>query len=103
MGVFQDEDNAEDTRRQRTLQNLKCYNLKSTIFNFAAAWKEVKEQTLKNGLKNFFDGQDPKKDLEGLEVSNSLGKYIIIQEKKQLRKMFYSGLKQMKVTHGIMS
>lgn len=70
MVVLQNEDNAEDTRGQRTLQNLKCYNLKSTIFNFAAAWKEVKEQTLKNGWKNLFDGQDADIDLEGLEVSD---------------------------------
>ena len=45
MFVFQNEDNAEDTRGQCTLQSLKCYNLKYTIFNFSALWKEVKEQT----------------------------------------------------------
>ena len=70
MVLFQDEDNAEDTRGQGTLPNLKYYSLKSTFFNFAS---EVKEQTLKNGLKYLFDSQDVDVDLEGLEVSDFCG------------------------------
>ena len=37
----------EDTRCQRTLMNIKTYNIKSVIYNFASAWKDVKMTTLK--------------------------------------------------------
>lgn len=70
MVILMDKDNEEDTRGQRTLQNLKSYSLKSAIFNFAAAWKEVKMQTLENGWKNLLDDEDAELDLEGLEVTD---------------------------------
>ncbi|XP_022913914.2 tigger transposable element-derived protein 7-like [Onthophagus taurus] len=78
--VLEDEEN---TRVQRTLENLKNYNLKSTIFNFAAAWKEVKVETIKNGWANLFDDRDTDIDLEGLEapdfctaVLNNIGEEV---------------------------
>ena len=38
----------EDTRGQRALSNIKTYNIKSAIYNFASAWKDVKITTLSN-------------------------------------------------------
>ena len=42
----------EDTRGQQTLKNIKTYNIKSAIYNFAFAWKDVKTTTLSNSCKN---------------------------------------------------
>lgn len=62
------EENEEDTREQRTLENLKRYSLKSAIFNFASAWEEVNVQTIENAWRKLFSDQEPVIDLEGLEV-----------------------------------
>jgi hypothetical protein len=49
MVVLENEDDSEeDTRGVRKLQNLHKYSIKSTIFNFAAAWEEMKTTTLAN-------------------------------------------------------
>ena len=57
--------------------------MKSTIFNFVAAWKEVKVQTIENGWSNLFDDQEKDVDLEGLEapdfctaIQNNIGEEI---------------------------
>ena len=36
--IEEDEDLKEDTRGQRNLINIKTYNIKSAIYNFASAW-----------------------------------------------------------------
>ena len=41
-------DLVEDTRGLRTLNNLRAYNLKQTIFNFNESWKQVKTTMLVN-------------------------------------------------------
>ena len=38
----------EDTRGQRSINNIKSYNIKSAIYNFASAWKDMKMTTLSN-------------------------------------------------------
>lgn len=43
-----DEEGYEDTRGKKTLENLKAYNIKSAIYNFAEAWKKVPMTTLRN-------------------------------------------------------
>lgn len=69
MVVLEDEDTVEDTRGQLTLQNLKNYSIKSAIFNFAAAWNEVKASTLENGWNNLFRSESPDNVLtENLDV-----------------------------------
>jgi hypothetical protein len=71
MVVLEDEtDESEDTRGQRTLQNLRNYTLKSEIFNIAAASKAVKSQTLKNGWKQLSNNMDADLQFEGCEVSD---------------------------------
>jgi hypothetical protein len=50
------------TRGVRTLQNLHEYSIKSTIFNFAAAWKEMKTMTLANGWTKLLHDMEPEND-----------------------------------------
>jgi hypothetical protein len=45
-----DEDN--DKRGRRRLENIKSYNIKSVIFNWANAWRDTKKEALVNGWRN---------------------------------------------------
>jgi hypothetical protein len=51
------------------LQNLRGYSIKSTSFNFAVAWKEMKTTTLANGWTNFLQVTEPENDFKGFETS----------------------------------
>ncbi|XP_042230039.1 tigger transposable element-derived protein 7-like [Homarus americanus] len=69
--VLEDEDDdVNNTRGICTLANIKKYNLKSAIFNFAAAWKDVKISTLDNSWKKLLLDTEPELDFEGFEVTN---------------------------------
>jgi hypothetical protein len=50
------------------LQNLRGYSIKSAIFNFAAAWKEMKTTTLANGWTNLLQDTEPENDFKGFET-----------------------------------
>ena len=66
--VIPDEDDEiEDTRGLRTLKKIKSYNIKSGIYNFASAWKQVKISTLANCWKKLLQDIDPELDFEGFE------------------------------------
>lgn len=58
----------EDRRGQKTLQNLKQYNIRSMIYNFAAAVKELKTSTLVNSWKKLLTNDDDEPDTAGLET-----------------------------------
>ena len=65
------EDEEEDTRRQRTLANLKAYNLKSAIFNIFSAWKDITQSTLMNAWNPLLKGmEDVTGDFTGFEVKD---------------------------------
>ena len=49
------------------LEKIKSYNLKSGIYNFAGAWKQVKISTLANCWKKLQQDIDPELDFEGFE------------------------------------
>ncbi|KAG7168689.1 Tigger transposable element-derived protein 7-like 44, partial [Homarus americanus] len=71
MAVLEDEVHKDvDTRGQRTLQNLRNYDIKAAIFNWAAAWKDVKVLTLANGWKKLLQDVDLADDFEGFEVAD---------------------------------
>ncbi|KAK3884886.1 hypothetical protein Pcinc_010860 [Petrolisthes cinctipes] len=73
MVVLEDDDEVtaeEDTRGARTLENMKKYTLKSAIFNWATAWKDVKTSTLENGWKRLLSGEEPVDDFEGFEATD---------------------------------
>ncbi|KAG7161910.1 Tigger transposable element-derived protein 7-like 11, partial [Homarus americanus] len=56
--------------RQRTLTNIKKYNIKSVIFNSAALWKDVKTSTLANSCKKLSLDTEPELNFEGFEVTD---------------------------------
>jgi hypothetical protein len=58
----------EDTRGVRTLQNLHGCIIKSAIFNFAAAWKEMKTTTLANGWTKLSEDTEPVNDFKSFEI-----------------------------------
>ena len=68
--ILEKEDETEDTRGLRTLNNIKTYNLKSGIFNFASAWKQVKISTMANCWKKLLQDVDPELDFERFEAQD---------------------------------
>jgi hypothetical protein len=52
------------------LQNFHGYSIKSAIFNFAAAWKEMKTMTSANGWTKLLQDTEPENDFKGFETSN---------------------------------
>ncbi|KAG7172736.1 Tigger transposable element-derived protein 7-like 55 [Homarus americanus] len=56
------------TRGQRTLANIKKYDLKSAIFNFAASWKDVKISTLASSWKKLPLYTELEPNFEGFKV-----------------------------------
>ncbi|KAG7176854.1 Tigger transposable element-derived protein 7-like 52, partial [Homarus americanus] len=64
----EEEDLTEDTRGQRTVNNVKNYNLKSAIFNLAASWKALKTTTLANAWKILLYNVEVEYDFEGFEA-----------------------------------
>jgi hypothetical protein len=68
--ICYDDDSEENTRRVRTLQNLREYSIKSIIFNSAAAWKEMKTTTLPNGWTKLLQDTEPENNFKGFETSD---------------------------------
>lgn len=60
----------EDRRGEKTLQNLKEYNIRSMIFNFAAAVRELKPSTIVNSWKKLLTNKDDEPDTAGLETED---------------------------------
>lgn len=57
LAVLEDDvlDAGGDMRGQRTLANLKAYNIKDSIFNLSGAWNDLKGTTLRNCWKLLLD------------------------------------------------
>jgi hypothetical protein len=71
MVVLEDEEDEErDTMGEQTLQNIRNYNLKSAIFNFAAAFKAASISSLANGWRKLLHDMDAKLQSEGFEVDD---------------------------------
>jgi hypothetical protein len=51
------------------LQNLWAYSIKSAIFNFAAAWMEMKTITLANEWTKLLKDMEPENDFKGFKTS----------------------------------
>ena len=62
--ISDEDDEIEDTRGLRTLENIKSCNIKSGIYNFASAWKQVKISTLANCWKKLLQDINPELDFE---------------------------------------
>ncbi|XP_050527960.1 tigger transposable element-derived protein 7-like [Daktulosphaira vitifoliae] len=65
----------EDRRRQKTLQNLKDYNIRSMIFNFASVVKDIKPSTLINSWKKLLINEEVEPDTAELETEDFLNTF----------------------------
>ncbi|XP_060846462.1 tigger transposable element-derived protein 7-like [Rhopalosiphum padi] len=62
----------EDRRGYKTLQNLKDYNIRSMIYNFASAVSDIKHSTLINSWKKLLINEDIELDTAELETEDFL-------------------------------
>jgi len=60
----------EDKRGDKTLQNLKDYNIRSMIYNFASAVKDIKPSTLMNSWKKLLINEEVEPDISELETED---------------------------------
>ena len=66
------EDGFVDNRGERTLANIKRYNIRSAIFNFAAAWQDLRPSVLANSWKKLLEGENTETNFEGIEAVDFL-------------------------------
>ena len=66
------EDGFVDNRGERTLANIKRYNIRSAIFNFAAAWQDLRPSVLANLWKKLLEGENTETNFEGIEAVDFL-------------------------------
>ena len=52
------EDGLVENRGERTLANIKRFNNRSAIFNFAAAWQDLRLSVLANSWKKLLEGEN---------------------------------------------
>ena len=68
--IWEEGDLKEDTIGQRTLKDIKTYNIMSAIYNFATAWKDVKITALSNSCKKLMLDEDYDLDFAGFEPND---------------------------------
>ena len=66
------EDRLVDNKGEHTLANIKRYNICSAIFNFAAAWQDLRPSVLANFWKKLLEGENTETNFEGLEALDFL-------------------------------
>ena len=66
------EDGLVDNRGERTLANMIRYNIRSAIFNFTAAWQDLRPSVLANSWKKLLKCENTETNFEGLEAVNFL-------------------------------
>ena len=67
--VATEEDEVEDKRAMRTLENLKRYNLKTAIFNLDQAWRQLPPSALANAWNPLLKGIEEMREVfEGFEA-----------------------------------
>ena len=66
------EDGLVDNRVERTLANIKRYNIRMAVFNFASAWQGLRPSVLSNSWKKLLEGENTETNFEGLEAVDFL-------------------------------
>lgn len=65
---FEDEEGCSTSLGEQTLINMKNYNIKNALFNWASSWKEVKATTIANSWKKLLNPEDnEEEDFNGIE------------------------------------
>ena len=73
LTVIEDDETEVDIRGERTLANIKNYNIRSAIYNFAAAWQDLKVPVLSNSWKRLIADEDTEVNFEGCQAEDFLG------------------------------
>ena len=73
LTVIEDDETEVDIRGERTLANIKNYNIRSAIYNFAAAWQDLKVPDLSNSWKRLIADEDTEVNFEGCQAEDFLG------------------------------
>ena len=73
LTVIEDDETEVDMRGERTLANIKNYNICSAIYNFAAAWQDLKVPVLSNSWKRLIADEDTEVNFEGCQAEDFLG------------------------------
>ena len=71
--VIEDDKTEVDIRGECTLANIKYYNIRSVIYNFAAAWQDLKVPVLSNSWKRLIADEDTEVIFEGCQAEDFLG------------------------------
>ena len=72
LAVIEDDESEVDIRGERTLANIKNYNIRSAIYNFAAAWQDFKVPVLSNSWKRLVADEDTEVNFEGCQAEDFL-------------------------------
>ena len=85
--VIEEEDDLKaDTRGQRTLRNIKTYNIDSAIYYFTSAGKDVNITTFSNSWKKLMLDEDPDLDFKGFEPNDFHQTLLRAGERSQCRR-----------------
>ncbi|XP_020851157.1 tigger transposable element-derived protein 7 isoform X1 [Phascolarctos cinereus] len=65
--IFEESDEEQETRGEKTVAKIKAYNIKSAISNWAKSWDEVKQITIASAWENLLYKKEPEYNIQGLE------------------------------------
>ncbi|XP_068962981.1 tigger transposable element-derived protein 7 [Petaurus breviceps papuanus] len=65
--IFEESDEEQETKGEKTVTKIKAYNIKSAISNWAKSWDEVKQITIANAWENLLYKKEPEYNIQGLE------------------------------------
>lgn len=64
--IFEESDDEQD-KGEKGVSEIKIYNIKSAVFNWAKSWDEVQQITIANAWENLLYKKEPEHDLQRLE------------------------------------
>ncbi|XP_074052993.1 tigger transposable element-derived protein 7 [Macrotis lagotis] len=65
--IFEESDEEQETKEEKTVAKIKPYSIKSAISNWAKSWDEVKQITIANAWENLLYKKEPEFNIQGLE------------------------------------
>uniref|UniRef100_F7ASD9 Tigger transposable element derived 7 n=2 Tax=Monodelphis domestica TaxID=13616 RepID=F7ASD9_MONDO len=65
--IFDESDEEQETRGEKTVGKIKAYDIKNAVFNWAKSWEEVEQITIANAWENLLYKKEPEYNIQGLE------------------------------------
>ena len=72
LTIIEVDETEVDIRWERTLANIKNYNIRSAIYNFAAAWRDLKVPVLSNSWKRLIADEDTEVNFKRCQAEDFL-------------------------------